>query len=447
VLLAIGAVVVVLALVAGTAAVWGGGRSSSGSAPGTSAPAAAPSTSAPGGGATTTAPPGDKATPAGVRAVEAEVARLRGLKFLRPVPVTLESPAKVAAELLRTSGEDASGKAALTHQARALVQLGELNEGVNLYAQLRSVQAESVLGFYVPGKPPRKGRLFVRSDRGLDPYARVVLSHELTHAVTDQHFDLTHADRLPAGEADDRATAYSGLVEGDATVMMQLYQARALSPQEQAAADRAGAAERTPKLDAAAPIIRESLLFPYAAGSAFVRTLFQQGGWGAVNRAYRDPPTSTEQLLHPDKYLGKRDVPQDVKVPDLRGALGSGWREGTRNEWGEFDIRLLLEGTFPVTTAERTAAGWDGGELRSFEKGKGTAVVLRTVWDSPAEALEYCTAMGRWATVRLGQPVGSGRWSGATQQGALLCGGSRAAWLSAPDRASLDAMVRGLGNP
>jgi hypothetical protein len=69
------------------------------------------------------------------------------------------------------------------------------------------------------------------------------------------------------------------------------------------------------------------------------------------------------------------------------------------------------------------------------------------VWDSPAEAREYCTAMGRWVTVRLGQPVSPGRWSGATQQGALLCGGSRAAWLSAPDRASLDAMVRGLGNP
>jgi hypothetical protein len=440
--------VVVLALVAGTAAVWGGGRSTSGSAPGTSAPGAAPpGTSAPGGGATTTVPPGNKATPAGVRAVEAEVARLRGLKFLRPVPVTLEPPAKVAADLLRTSGEDRAGKAALAHQARALVQLGELNEGVDLYAQLRSVQAESVLGFYVPGKPPRKGRLFVRSDRGLDPYARVVLSHELTHAVTDQHFDLTHADWLPAGEADDRATAYSGLVEGDATVMMQLYQAHALSAQEQAAADRAGAAERTPKLDAAAPVIRESLLFPYAAGSAFVRTLFQRGGWDAVNRAYRDPPTSTEQLLHVDKYVGTRDLPQDVKVPDLRGTLGSGWREGTRNEWGEFDTRLLLEGTFPVTTAERAAAGWDGGELRSFEKGKGTAVVLRTVWDSPAEAREYCTAMGRWATVRLGQPVSSGRWSGATQQGALLCAGSRAAWLSAPDRASLDAMVRGLGNP
>jgi hypothetical protein len=444
VLLATAAVIVVLALVAGTASVWGDGRSTSGSAPAT-AGSGGPTGTSRGGGPATTAPPA-KDTPAGVKAVEAEVARLRGLKFLRPVPVTLESPAKVSRELLRTS-EDASSKAALTRQARALVQLGELNQGVDLYAQLRSVQAESVLGFYVPGKPPRKGRLFVRSDRGLDPYARIVLSHELTHAVTDQHFDLTHADKLSAGDADDQATAYSALVEGDATVLMQVYQAQALSPEEQQAANRAGAAERTPKLDAAAPIVRESLLFPYAAGSSFVRTLFQRGGWDAVNRAYRDPPTSTEQLLHPEKYLGKRDVPQDVKVPDLRGALGAGWSEGTRNEWGEFDTRLLLEGSFPVTTAERAAAGWDGGELRSFDKARGTAVVLRTVWDSPAEAREYCTAMSRWATVRLGRPVSGNRWSGSIQQGALLCSGSRAAWLSAPDNRSLDAMVRGLGGP
>jgi hypothetical protein len=437
--------VVVLALIGGTVAVWGDGRSSGASAPSTSpAATAAPGSSAPDRGGSATSAPGAAQTPAGVRAVESQVERLRGLKFQRRVPVTVESPAKVAAQLLRTSASQ-SDKAELGHQARALEELGELPDGIDLYGLLRSVQAESVLGFYVPGKPPRRGRLYVRSDRGLDPYARIVLSHELTHAVTDQHFDLTRADKLSAGDADDQATAYAGLVEGDATVMMQVYHDQALSPAEQASADRAGAAQQSPKLDAAPAVLRESLLFPYSAGAAFVRGLYQHGGWDAVNRAYRDPPTSTEQLLHLDRYLGRRDVPQDVKVPDLRSALGQGWREGTQVEWGEFDTRLLLQGSFPVTTAERAAAGWDGGELRSFERGKGTALVLRTVWDSPAEAAEYCTAMARWATVRLGPPVGTNRWSGSPQQGALVCGGTHAAWVSAPDRASLDGVVRGLG--
>jgi hypothetical protein len=443
-LLAIGACVVVLALIGGTVAVWGDGTSGTATPSASSRVGAAPGTSASPGGGPTTSAPGSRNTPAGVRAVEAQVERLRGLDFRRAVPVTVESPAKVAAQLLRTSADE-TDKAELSRLASALEELGELPKGTDLYGLLRSVQAESVLGFYVPGKPPRRGRLYVRSDRGLDPYARIVLSHELTHAVTDQHFDLTRADKLSAGDADDQATAYAGLVEGDATVMMQLYHDRALSPAEQASADRAGAAEQSPKLDAAPPVIRESLLFPYAAGAAFVRNLFQHGGWDAVNRAYRDPPSSTEQLIHVDKYLGPRDAPQDVQVPDLRRSLGQGWRPGARAEWGEFDTRLLLQGSFPVTTAERVAAGWDGGELRSFEQGNATALVLRTVWDSPAEATEYCTAMGRWATLRLGQPVAANRWSGSLQQGALVCEGTRAAWLSAPTRAALDSMVRGLG--
>jgi hypothetical protein len=228
---------------------------------------------------------------------------------------------------------------------------------------------------------------------------------------------------------------------------MQLYQEQALSPREQAEAISVGGNQTTPKLDAAPALVRESLLFPYTAGVAFIRALYQSGGWDAVNRAYRDPPASTEQLLHPEKYLRQRDDPQTVRIPDLRGALGQGWGEGTRMEWGEFDTRLMLEGTFPVTTAERVAAGWDGGELRSFQKGGRTALALRTVWDSPGEAREYCTAMARWANVHLGTQVAANRWSGALQQGALVCGGSRAAWVSAPDRGSLDGMVRGLGGP
>ncbi len=439
-LLIVGAVVVVLALIGGVVSLWGDGREQvSPAAPGsTSAPASSRASQ-------TTAPPGAMGN-AGIRAVQAQVERLRGLRFQRPVPVTVESPARVAAQLLREI-DTSIDKADLQRQGRALALLGELPQSIDLYQLLRDVQAESVLGFYVPGKPPAKGRLYVRSDRGLDPYTRIVLAHELTHAVTDQRYDLTLADRLQSANAADRAIAYSGLVEGDATITMGLYRDQALSASEQADADRVGVAQRTPRLDAAPAAVRESLLFPYAAGVAFVRALYQRGGWDAVNRAYRDPPTSSEQLLHPERYLDQRDRPQTVRVPDLHGALGAGWRPGTRAEWGEFDSRLLLTGEFPVSTAERAAAGWDGGELRTFESGRRVALVLRTVWDSPAEARENCTTMSRWATARFGAPVASGRWSMPLQQGALACQGTHVAWLSAPDGASLDRLTRGLGTP
>jgi len=401
---------------------------------------------------TTQPPPPSTAAPASrsqasrqIDAVRARLERVRELRFRRPVPVNLLTPAKLADQLLREIDAETDERA-LQQQGHALELLGELRPGTDLPKLIRSVQAESVLGFYVPGKPPAKGRLYVRSDRGLDPYAEFVLSHELTHAVTDQHFDLTRADRLEAAGADDQLTAYSGLIEGDAVLTMQRYLTLEFDASQQAEVARAAAGERTPRLDAAPAALRESLLFPYQTGAAFVNMLYQQGGYAAVDRAYRDPPVSTEQLLHPERYL-RRDQPQPVTVPDLAGRLGPGWRPAATVEWGEFDSRLVLEGELPTTTAELAASGWDGGRLRTFERGGKTAMVIRTVWDTAQEAREYCDATGRWAGSRFGSAADPGRWSGLGQQTILLCRGTHVAWLSAPDSATLDRLRAGLGPP
>ena len=383
-------------------------------------------------------------TPAAVRAVQSDVTELRGLRFRRQVPVTIESPAKLARRLLRTLDAE-TDEADEARVGRALAVLGQLPQGTDLPRLRRRIQAESVLGFYLPGRAP-KGRLYVRSTRGLDPYAKVVLAHELTHALTDQHYDLTRSDRLAAATGrDDEQTAYSALIEGDATLVMQRYLRERLSPAEQAAAGQAVAGDRTPRRDAAPAVIREAMLFPYRDGVRFVFLLYQAGGWAAVNRAYRDPPTSTEQILHPERYLGRRDRPQKVTVPDVSGRLGTGWRPGTEIGFGELDVRLLLQERLSASAAE-AAAGWDGGRLRTFERAGRTALVLRTVWDSAAEASEYCDAMSRWATIRFG--AGSGRrWSSPTQRTALLCRGSHATFLSAPDQSSFRQLLAATPRP
>ena len=438
-------VLVLVAALAVAGLVQAAGRRGGAAAPAgsTSSPAtAAPTTGRPSAGQAAAA------VPRQVRAVEAAVAELRGLRFRRRVPVTIESPAKLAKRLGATVRAETDERD-LARVGRALVLLGELPGGTDLPRLLSRVQAESVLGFYVPGKPP-KGRLYVRSSRGLDPYAKVVLAHELTHAVTDQHYDLTLSDRLQKAGKDDEQAAYSALVEGDATLLMQRYLVERLPPADQAEAARIAAAQRTPRRDTAPAALRESLLFPYQEGLAFVRTLYQRGGWAAVDRAYPDPPDSTEQILHPERYLDRRDRPQRVALPDLAGRLGAGWRAATQVGFGELDARLLLEGELPVTTAEQAAAGWDGGRLRTFERGGRTAMVLRTVWDSAFEAGQWCQAMSRWGDARFGPGAGSGgltRWAGATQQAALVCRGARAAWLSAPDRGGLDRLLAGLGGP
>jgi len=414
------------------------------------ATAGAPTTQAPATRPPATRAPAATATTPAVRAVQRAVAELRGLSFRRPVPVTVESPDKLARRLLRALGEE-TNEGRLRRQGQAMRLLGELPPGTDLPGLLRRVQAESVLGFYLPGQPPKKGGLYVRSNRGVDPYARIILAHELTHAVTDQRYDLTRADRLAAQTArEDELAAYSALVEGDATFTMQRYLAERLTPAEQANAGLVAATDRTPIRDAAPAVIRESMLFPYQEGLRFVSILYQQGGWAAVNRAYRDPPTTTEQLLHPERYLRDRDQPQRVTVPDLGGRLGGGWRPGVELSFGELDARLLLEGELAVATAQTAAAGWDGGRVRTFQRGDKTALVLRTVWDSSAEATQFCGAMSGWATGRFGSATRAGttlRWSDAGQHTALLCRGPRVAWLSAPDRPTLTRLTTGLGGP
>jgi hypothetical protein len=383
--------------------------------------------------------------PAAVRAVQSDVTELRGLRFRRQVPVTIQSPGKLARRLLRTLDAE-TDEARQAREGRALAVLGHLPQGTDLPRLLRRIQAESVLGFYLPGRAP-KGRLYVRSSRGLDPYARVILAHELTHAVTDQHFDLTRSDRLAAAVGrDDEETAYSALAEGDATLVMQRYLRERLTPAEQAAAGLASAGDRTPMRDAAPAVIRESMLFPYVEGLRFVFRLYQVGGWAAVNRAYREPPTSTEQVLHPDRYLVRRDRPQQVTVPDVSGRLGAGWGRGTVIGFGELDARLLLNSKLPESTAEAAAAGWDGGRLRTFQRAGRTALVLRTVWDSSAEASEFCTAMTRWATARFGAST-THRWSGQSQHTALRCQGPRVTLLSAPDQPTFQRLLVAIPRP
>ncbi len=440
---AIGILVLVLAL-AGGGLVWAVGPRSSRPTP-TTAHVAAP-TSAP-----TTVVPSVAANPralaAGVRGVEDRLQRIRELRLLRPVPVKVVPPDQLARQLVRDLDLQAQAPK-LGRQARALEVLGELPPGTDLAKLIQDVSTDSVVGFYVPGKPPAKGRLYVRSQGGLTPYTEFVLSHELTHALADQHYDLTRQDRLEAQPgADDALAAYQALAEGDATFTMRQYAAEVFTDAQRQDAARESARQSAPKLAAAPEVVQRSIAFPYDDGLRFVAALYQRGGYAAVDRAYRDPPTSSEQILHPDKYLGARDQPTPVSVPDLRRALGTGWQPGADVGVGEFDLRVLLAARLPEAAAALAAGGWDGGRLRSFQRGRQTALALRTVWDSPAQAAAFCRAMRSWATGRYGAPSGPSRWSAGTQRAELVCGGSRVSWLSAPDAGALDRLAGGLQGP
>jgi hypothetical protein len=150
----------------------------------------------------------------------------------------------------------------------------------------------------------------------------------------------------------------------------------------------------TPPPASVPPFLLNLLISPYLQGPTFVESLLTRGGLQSVDRAFQDPPDSTEQVLHPDRY--PRDEPQEVDVADLGEGLGGEWTDLDVYQVGELWLRLLLELKLGQPAAREAAAGWDGGEYRAWARGDRVAVLLDTVWDRPNEAAEFARAMRNW---------------------------------------------------
>ena len=124
-----------------------------------------------------------------------------------------------------------------------------------------------------------------------------------------------------------------------------------------------------------------------------------------VNAAYRDLPQSTEQILHPERYVGG-DQPVEVRVEGLAHVLGAGYRLVWQRTLGEFYLREMLRVTVPTETAEAAAAGWGGDRYRIyFKDSTGETVLLyRVVWDSTQDADEFAAAFKGYAALRFDDP-------------------------------------------
>jgi hypothetical protein len=174
-------------------------------------------------------------------------------------------------------------------------------------------------------------------------------------------------------------------------------------------------------------LLKESLIFPYRKGYAFCRRLTAQGDWDRVDHAFREPPRSTEQILHPEKYL--------AALPDEPVALtfGAGdplapaeWSFAKENVLGEFSIEVLLRPQLGRAWSSRAAAGWDGDLYRVYrqkeKEPRRAALIWVSAWDSPEEAEEFAAALAeqqrlvrneKSAAVPEGVPAPVALWGGA----------------------------------
>jgi hypothetical protein len=154
-----------------------------------------------------------------------------------------------------------------------------------------------------------------------------------------------------------------------------------------------------------APVyLKETLLFPYGYGAAFLQKARANGQpWSAVDKIYSDLPESTEQIMHPEKYFVSRDKPKVIKSEELVGSLGDRWHEGYSAVLGEFSMFLLLKVQLPEARARKAAEGWGGDRVVLVDEaqGQGSFVLLDSTWDTDQDAEEFRQALEEWLPVRL----------------------------------------------
>jgi hypothetical protein len=339
-------------------------------------------------------PSASAADPATVyAAIAAQVEQIRGLQPKGDIaPVEIDAAQLVAN--LKKDFDDSNPKTVVENSQRELIALGLLPPGADLRALVLDLESGQVAGYY----SPKDKQLFVvnRGTAGVGPTQRVTYSHEFTHELQDQNFGLAKLD-LQARDQGDRSLAHLSLIEGDAVSVQSAWMQTGLTASDLTqvlgdALDPAGLAA----LQRAPAILQQTSLFPYTTGLTFVQVLIAEGRYDAVNQAFANPPASTEQIMHPDKYTA-HEPPVVVKPPpNLAGSLGAGWTEAAQDTFGEFQLKVWLQqGGVDVGTAATATAGWGGDRLVLFTGPNGaTELAIITVWDTPNDAVEFSAALG-----------------------------------------------------
>ena len=328
-------------------------------------------------------PPHPKQWDAGVLPLVRFVEQARDLRFRHPVTVEYLSDADFRREVADEPGESAQQQRDDEAADRAL----GLPVGKNgLAASGNTLSGEGITAYY----DDETGKVDVRGT-DLTVYRRATIVHELTHALQDQHFDLS---REGSYRSDDRNSAFDAVVEGDAVRTQYAYVDSLPKPdqdaydKEEAAGDAdygAGTADVPDWLSAETD-------FPYSVGEAFTGALSAAGGEEAVDRALRTPPPAVADTRDPARY------PRGARPGAGPGpAAPAGDRVAKRNDLGELRWLLLLAERIPAADALRAADGWGGDAYVAYEDRGRVCVKADLAGLRPSGADDMARALERWA--------------------------------------------------
>jgi hypothetical protein len=310
----------------------------------------------------------------------ARVEAVRGLRFAHAAE-GWRVPERALAEILERELDRSASRAEIARDAQLAASLGLMPRGFDLRAALLAFQAANAAGFY----SPQDDRLYVvagGASAGAGD-ADALFVHELAHALQAQRSGLLEILLRLRGR-EDLGFALTALLEGEAT-LVEVSDAAARSevarPTPTELAVRFPTAAATPELPRVAA---EALLAAYPLGYALVDGLVARGGTSALDAAYQDPPLTSEELLHPERYLeGGREPYEEFPVePRLRSC-----RARSTSCYGELTVRAWLEEQ-GAGAASAAAAGWDADRAWLFDCGTRDASAWLLEYDDEREARE-----------------------------------------------------------
>ena len=336
-----------------------------------------------------------------------QVALARQLALVHPVEIEVQPAAEFRASFAAKSAREAKrAHAEGGNLAAAWVAFGFVapegsppDAGVavdQLGGVSKRVLDEQIAGFYdeldhtlhLPDQLPPSVQ--VTDAKAQTAVRDFMVAHELEHALQDQHFGFDTLLALPPGS--DAQLATNSIYEGDAMLAAVVYMARAYHADEKGMlrfVDRMFAPGKPlgggEQLSRAPALLRERLVFPYQAGLHLCIAVYRTGGWKLVDALFAHPPQTSEQVLHPEKYLaGEQPIP--VRPPEPP----EGMRVLARGVLGELGAHVLVDE--PVD-------GW-GGDAFTVASADGKALLLlwSTVWDSPEAAQRFEKALRRTAS-------------------------------------------------
>ncbi len=385
--------------------------------------------------------------------IEIGISDLRKLPFSKPVVYRRMARAEIKQYIISKLGAQYTTEEFHNYEL-SLKRIGLLPMDVDLVKMVTELLSEQVAAFY----DPDTHELYTFAEANLDNnFERTIMAHELVHALQDQNFNFK-ALALRAKDNDDAASAASALVEGDATYHMGVFLRMNYKAHEILGDLQLLFSQQNDKMYSAPPFLRDSLLFPYQDGQIFVSEVHAHGGNSALDAMFANPPQSTEQVLHPEKYIGPAfDPPVAVSI-DIKPRAS--WKKLHENTVGEMGLRSLFTQRHTDDAAAVIAQGWGGDRYVLYETEPGKWVLIwKTVWDSEKDAREFFDGMDDFYRYRyqapgpLAQPHGTASkpkpaspsdavlFSVAKQKQCITIRGKTVLFLDAPDAKTIHALL------